>query len=307
MKMYTVPPILTIFPLSITSPIVSSTTTISPLNISSSEAYSISNALDSTKELTIEESDEDPKIDIDMIIWTGILYTTICYRTLCSNDIIKVRSFSDKPTTKIFHNDGTFMDDFSEGAIGSGNTLRMRNITSRGITAGFDKQDPHKYPVLIDPNKHCILAYDIEASFRGREYTSFNSDILCISIVCTCGHKVVISRSVTPYDGVARVTCNSNLEMTKELLRQIILHSPIFTIDHNIHAFDNIKITTALHKNSKYREFFQPTSRSISAGNTSVGLIICLPGINNFDTLRYMYKAMAPDFKGFSLGYLTKV
>ena len=113
---------------------------------------------------------------------------------------------------------GTSMDFFSEGAIGSGDTLRMRNIASRGITAGFDKQDPHKYPVLIDPSKHCILAYDIEASFRGKKYTSFNSDILCISIVCTWGHKVVISRSETPYEGVTWATCNSNSEMAKELI-----------------------------------------------------------------------------------------
>ena len=103
---------------------------------------------------------------------------------------------------------------------------------------------------------------------------------------------MVISRSVTPYEGVTWVTCNSNSEMAEELIRQIILHSPIFTIGHNIHAFDNIKIATALQKNSKYREFFQPTSGSISAGNTSVGLIMCLSGINNFDTLRYIRKEM---------------
>ena len=75
----------------------------------------------------------------------------------------------------------------------------MRNIASIDNTAGFDKQDPHKHAVLIDPSKHCIFAYDIEASFNGKKCSSFNSDILCIRIVCTCGHKVVLSRSATPF------------------------------------------------------------------------------------------------------------
>jgi hypothetical protein len=40
--------------------------------------------------------------------------------------------------------------------------------------------------------------------------------------------------------------------------------------------------------------------------STSAGLMLCIPGINNLDTLRYIRQSMYAKFKYFSLGYLCK-
>ena len=50
---------------------------------------------------------------------------------------------------------------------------------------------------------------------------------------------------------------------------------------------------------------FKPTYHNQGVyGN--MGLVMNLPGINNFDTMRYISKAMTQDFKGFSLQFIAK-
>jgi DNA polymerase elongation subunit (family B) len=262
-------------------------------------SFSDERCLPETSEDKLDAADDD-ELD-SMIVWTGVVDDTVYYRLLgsCSNDNLHMLPVPEVTDYKhvVSHNEGTNYKDFSTPCIGSGTTKTARDAAIRGYTLGVNLTDHRLPPPLIERSKHHILAYDIECEYLGPQFPSFNSPIMCALLVCSCGYKVFVTRSLIP-DVVARrcvsrqIYVTSNEELAETCMSVIEDHRPLFSIGHNVYDFDNVKIACALPSESRFRDFFIPTSYSSSKGVYSLGLIMCIPGVNNLDTLRYIRKAI---------------
>jgi len=213
---------------------------------------------------------------------------------------------STNASVELSHNEGTSETDWTSPSIGTGDTKTMRDHAARGYTAGVWHDDLEKEPMLITADKHHILAYDLECEYSGDSTLTVESTILCACLVCTCGYKAVVSRSKTnQIDGCEIYIRHTNSTMASTTINLIKQHNPLFTIGHNIYDFDNVRLACSLDLESPYRNYFCTTSSAIGKNVVNMGFIMCIPGINNFDTLRYMRKSMVQRFHSFALGDLA--
>jgi hypothetical protein len=58
----------------------------------------------------------------------------------------------------------------------------------------------------------------------------------------------------------------------------------------NVYEFDNIRLVCSLQSDSPLMNDFVSTSNMIGKTVSNVGFIMCIPEINNLDTLRYIRK-----------------
>ena len=100
---------------------------------------------------------------------------------------------------------------------------------------------------------------------------------------------------------------NCNKDIAIQTMKLLINHAPVFTVGHNVYAFDNPVIAKALPRNDLYRSYFQTVQKSDNKASTTIGLIMTIPGLKNLDTYKYIYHSMYHRFKYFSLDYLSNV
>ena len=185
-----------------------------------------------------------------MIILTGEYNGTLLYRTLGSNGAIDVNLM---PTGvyvpdrhKIVHIEGTCNADCTSPTIGAGAVKLCRDISMTGYSVGTNISDKSKRPFLIDFNNEHILCYDIESELAGDAYCHYNSHMLCITLVCSCGWKLCISRCKIRKPSIKVIVREDKRSMAEETMTQILAHKPIFTLGHNIYGFDNKLLAIAL-------------------------------------------------------------
>ena len=139
-------------------------------------------------------NDNHAILGVDMIIWTGECDGTLLYRTLGSNGAVDVNL---RPTgtyvldrREIAHNKGTCDTDCTSPTIGASAAKLCRDISMAGYSVGTTVSDKSKRPFLIDFDSDHILCYDIESEFDGGAYCHYNSPMLCVTLVCSCGSCV---------------------------------------------------------------------------------------------------------------------
>jgi hypothetical protein len=211
----------------------------------------------------------------------------------------------------IAHNKGTSLRGGTSLSIGLGSMKRMRDCAIGGYTVGIDIRSPSKELFLVERSKHHILAYDIEVEYMRPHTSTFTSPILYVCLACSCGYRAVVSRMSVNNKCLKTIgwECfegNNNAQIAELTMELICRHRPIFSIGHNIYEFDNSRLACALAPNSRFRQYFSPTSPTLGKNMSSLGFIMLLPGINNMDTFRYIRKAMAQRFKSFALGNLAQ-
>jgi hypothetical protein len=225
-----------------------------------------------------------------MIIWTGLFEDEPCYRLLGSNSLYTMPEL-DHIENEIPHNEGTTAEGGTSPSIGTGDIKVMRDYACVGYTTGVSLDNLDQNPINIVFPEHCIMSYDLECEYKGPGTSSIKTPILCSSIYFSCGYNITISRtSLGPT--INHIVVPNNEKMAVNVIELIRSHAPIFTLAHNIYEFDNVRLACALPINCPYRSFFVPTSSTIGKTVSNMGFIMCIPGINNFDTLRYMRKAM---------------
>jgi DNA polymerase elongation subunit (family B) len=183
----------------------------------------------------------------------------------------------------------------------------MRDCAVFGYTVGINLVDVSIPPVLLNRENSHIMSYDIEAEYFGPRFNSLNAPMLCVCVCvcCSCGYRAVVSRSKTfKLDYVCHVV-EDNSSLAEMTISLICSHNPSFLIGHNVYEFDNVRLACALKSDSSYRQYFIPTSHMIGKGISNMGFILCIPGINNLDTYRYIKKAMPQRFKSFALANLA--
>lgn len=181
-----------------------------------------------------------------------------------------------------------------------------RDYAIDGYTLGCTPGQPNKEPQLFDYKKHHVLCYDIETEWPGPGHCMAGSPILCVSLVCTCGWELVVSRAKLRDSNINHVVLHTNKDISLFTIDSILRHCPSFTVGHNIYAFDNIVLALSLPSTHPYTRFFRPVTKSATMTSPSMGLIMCAPGINNFDTYMFIRASMFGRFKQFSLDALCK-
>jgi DNA polymerase elongation subunit (family B) len=190
--------------------------------------------------------------------------------------------------------------------IGAGDIKVMRDLAATGYTVGVTIEDPSAPPKLISESNSHVLAYDLECEYLGPQTFNLQSPILCACLKCSCGYEAIVSRTPLIQRERKYVLVPSNQLISEAVIRLIISHAPTFTIGLNMYEFDNVRLGCSLPKESPFRKYFVPTSNMLGKSVASAGFILCLPGINNVETLRYVRKAMPERFQSFTLGSLAK-
>ena len=246
-----------------------------------------------------------------MILWIGGYKGHIGIRCL-GQDGLPSRCFRVlgpyKMVSKVLkHNECTTRRDGTSPGIGAGESKKCRDYGIMGFSVGTTVGSPSKEPIELNDKNCCIMAYDIECEYAGPTTTGIDSAMLCIALKCTCGFKHMITRSrIIGMDCEQSVrVCNRS--MVIRTMDLIIQHRPVFTVGHNVYAFDNPTIAKALPSNHIYRSYFQAVQKSDTKSSTTMGLVMTIPGINNLDTYKYIYHSMYDRFAMFSLEYLSKV
>lgn len=116
--------------------------------------------------------------------------------------------------------------------------------------------------------------------------------ILCACLKYSCAYKAVVTRTPLNMRGQHGIVASTNQLIAETVIRLIVEHQPIFTIGHNVYEFDNVTLACSLSPQSSLRNYFVPISSMIGETVSNAGFIMCLPGINNLDTLRCIRKAM---------------
>lgn len=212
------------------------------------------------------------------------------------------------PSSKVkkLHNEGTTRSNGTTPTIGFGESKQCRDYGILGLGVGSTIGQPDTEPTTLDESNCCVMAYDIECEFAGPHLSSYQSPILCVSLVCTCGYKHIVTRC-----DLLGMDCNYTVKVTNqdiavEVIRQMKQHSPAFTVGHNVYTFDNTVLAKALPRQHAYRSYFDTVQKSDTKSSTTIGLIMAIPGINNVDTYKYIYHSMYHRFKVFSLDQICK-
>ena len=108
-----------------------------------------------------------------------------------------------------------------------------------GYYVGTSHADSKKPPFLVDYASNHILCYVIECEFAGPGLCNYNSPILCVSMLCSCGRKMCVSRCELRAHQIPYIVKTTNIEIAELTMRLILEHEPIFTLGHNIYGFDN--------------------------------------------------------------------
>ena len=184
--------------------------------------------------------------------------------------------------------------------------ITYRNATVLGInisgdcTIGSGK--------IYETIKGCTCGYDIELDMRGETRGGFplpSVPILSVALWCICGYKLFIS--TMSIDKSYCVTVRSQSELVSVLIKELILHRPLWLVGWNCYSFDN----TCLSYNaigSEYTAYFRKVKIS-TANVVDYGYIMDIPGIYNVDPLIYMQRSpafMAKYNKDFSLYGVAK-
>ena len=246
-----------------------------------------------------------------MILWIGDYKGDIAIRCLgidgTPSRCMRLLKPFNAVSKVLRHNEGTTRRAGTSPTMGTGESKRCRDYGILGFSVGSTIGDPDKEPTELSNANCCVMAYDIECEFAGASKTDINSDLLCISLRCTCGFKHIVTRSkITGMDCKQSVE-TSNEGMAVQTMNLLIGHAPVFTVGHNVYEFDNTKIAKALPKNHPFRSYFQIVSKSDNKASTTMGLIMTIPGINNLDSYKYIYHSMYDRFKYFSLDYLSNI
>ena len=246
-----------------------------------------------------------------MILWIGDYKDQIAIRCLGANGLPSKCLRLLKPYKMVSrvlkHREGTTRRHGTSPSIGAGESKRCRDYGIAGFSVGCTVGDPNKEPVELNGKNCCVLAYDIECEYAGPSKTSLESSILCISLKCTCGFAHIVTRSkILGIDCNQSIAC-SNRDIVIQAMKLLIGHAPVFTVGHNIYAFDNLVLAKALPKSHLFRSYFQTVQKSDNKASTTIGLIMTVPGINNLDTYKYIFHSMYHSFKQFSLEHLSNV
>ena len=150
-----------------------------------------------------------------MIIWSRFVDDVFHYRRLGSMTINAVTSSnrSSEQLLMLRHNEFTTRHNGTSPTIGSGMAKGCRDHCVRGYDVSATLGEPNTTPKLLDYERDHIVSYDIETEYVECSSYPFGSPILCISIVCTCGWKVVISRHEIWDSGVECIVRSSNEEI----------------------------------------------------------------------------------------------
>ena len=235
-----------------------------------------------------------------MIIWSGLVNDRYFYRCLGTQEAhssVLHEAVNYCPVfsnyTLLRHNESTTRSLGTTPTIGNGHTSKCcRDYCIAGYSVGSDTKDPYKEPELFNYSKHHMLCYDIETEFAGNSECSLGSPILCVSLVCTCGWQLVISSRVLLDSAINHVVETTNEGIVVATISNIIRHHPTFTIGHNIYGFDNPVLALSLPQNHPYMQFFRPVSKTLTMTSPNMGLIMCIPGINNLDTYMFIRASM---------------
>jgi hypothetical protein len=127
-----------------------------------------------------------------------------------------------------------------------------RDYGIMGLGVGSTLGDFTIEPTTLGSHNCCVLAYDIEFEFAGPDNSTFESAILCVSIMCTCGYKHVVTRCRLIGSKLSHTVITCNATIAVEAIRLIILHTPTFTVGHNVYTFNNTVLAKALPKDHTY-------------------------------------------------------
>ena len=64
-----------------------------------------------------------------------------------------------------------------------------------GYAVGLTLDNKHLPPVPLTSMNCCVLAYDIEVEFASTANNTSEAPLLCVSMKCTRGYHLVISRA----------------------------------------------------------------------------------------------------------------
>ena len=146
------------------------------------------------------------------------------------------------------HNEGTTSLNGTSPTIGCGEAKLCRDYSAMGYTVGLRLGKEQLPPVSLTPDNCCVLAYNIEVEFATAANTTLNAPILCVSMKCTYGYHIVVSRTRLFDCAINHIVRSNNAEIAIEVMTSIIKHMPTFTIGHNIYVYDNKVLATALPK-----------------------------------------------------------
>ena len=104
-----------------------------------------------------------------------------------------------------------------------------------GYSVGTTILDKDKTPFPLEFSTNHIICYDIESEFAGKGYCHYGVPMLCITLVCSCGWSLCISRSKVTGVSIPVMVCKDNKSMAEQAMRSIVDHRPIFTLGHNIY------------------------------------------------------------------------
>ena len=108
------------------------------------------------------------------------------------------------------YNEGTGHRDGSSPTIGHDLSKLCRDVSMSGYCVGINMQDSKTAPFLIDYVTNHILCYDIECEFAGNAYCTYDSPILCVCLLCSCGYSICVSRQTLTGNHIHRVVRDNN-------------------------------------------------------------------------------------------------
>ena len=138
------------------------------------------------------------------------------------------------------HAEATTMRNRTNNSIGDRRIKILRDAAVRGYTAGMNMIYPHAVPPSVTMDKVHCMAYDIKAQFHGDALSSIGDPMICASLACSCGRLCVVSRGRVYNTRYDTHIVKTNEKMDNMITNIMIYHNPLFTVQHNVHMFDNV-------------------------------------------------------------------
>ncbi len=131
-----------------------------------------------------------------------------------------------------------------------------------GYAVGVTLDKVHLPPVPLTSVNCCVLAYDIEVEFASAANSTSEAPILCVSMKCTCGYHLVVSRACLFDSDINHVVEYNNADIAIKVIKSIVAHMPTFSVGHNIYTYDNKVLAIALPKGHRYRQYILSFAKS---------------------------------------------
>ncbi|CAM9293330.1 unnamed protein product [Laminaria digitata] len=157
---------------------------------------------------------------------------------------------------------------------------------------------------------YCTMSYDLECEFDALGSVPDRGRIICGSLMCSCGYKIAYGALLC---GDLRYynRCESSTKVAVSMLRAIESHMPLFIVGHNCYQFDNRVLCYWICADLEYTErlvidrYFRVVA-STSRSDSSISLLMTVPGVNNVDTMVWFMTSMYSNYRSFGLDNLCR-